>query len=272
MEKEMPPSTHERLLEIYKSFLVIGGMPEAVSAFLDTGSILECQKVHRDIVINFMDDFQKYDSPVPPDILKRVFDFAAHHVCSQVKSSSAVEGVSAYIFNESIDLLHRAGLIHPVRASSCDVIPLGSAGKETNRKLILFDTGVYLTHCGLDAASLMASQIFDEMNRGNIVEMEVGLELIKSSDSHTESDLYYWYRSGANAEVDYVIQAGGNILPIEVKASGKGSMQSLWSYLSSHALSPFGVRVSLENYGSYDDIRVCPVYSAHKIRNIFISS
>ena len=75
MEKEMPPSTHERLLEIYKSFLVIGGMPEAVSAFLDTGSILESQKVHRDIVMNFMDDFQKYDSPVPPDVLKRVFDF-----------------------------------------------------------------------------------------------------------------------------------------------------------------------------------------------------
>ena len=269
-ENEMPPSTHERLIEIYKSFLVIGGMPEAVSAFLDTGSILESQKVHRDIVMNFMDDFQKYDSPVPPDVLKRVFDFAAHHVCSQVKSSSAVEGVSAYIFDESIDLLHRAGLIHPVKASSCDVIPLGSTGKGTNKKLILFDTGVYLTHCGLDAASLMASQIFDEMNRGNIVEMEVGLELIKSSDSHTESDLYYWYRSGANAEVDYVIQAGGNILPIEVKASGKGSMQSLRSYLSSHTLSPFGVRVSLENYGSYDDIRVCPVYSAHKIRDISI--
>ena len=47
-------------------------------------------------------------------------------------------------------------------------------------------------------------------------------------------------------------------------------MQSLWSYLSSHTLSPFGIRVSLENYGSYDDIRVCPVYSAHKIRDISI--
>ena len=268
---EMPPNTHERLLEIYKSFLVIGGMPEAVSAFLNTGSILESQKVHRDIVMNFMDDFQKYDSPVPPDVLKRVFDFASHHVCSQIKSSSAVEGVSAYIFNESIDLLHRAGLIHPVKASSCDVIPLGSTGKEANKKLILFDTGVYLTHCGLDAASLISSQIFDEMNRGNIVEMAVGLELIKSADFHTQSDLHYWYRTGANAEVDYVTQAGENILPVEVKASGKGSMQSLRSYLSSHTLSPFGVRVSLENYGSYDDIRVCPVYAAHKIRDISIN-
>ena len=267
---EIPLSTHEHLLEIYKNFLVIGGMPEAVSAFLETGSILESQKVHRDIVMNFMDDFQKYDSPVPPDVLQRVFDFAAHHVCTQVKSSSAVEGVSAYMFDESIDLLHRAGLVHPVKASSCDVIPLGSAGKEANKKLLLFDTGVYLTHCGLDAAALMASQIFDEMNRGNIVEMEVGLELIKSSDSHAASDLYYWYRTGANAEVDYVTQVGGAILPVEVKASGKGSMQSLRSYLSSHTLSPFGIRVSLENYTTYENIRVYPVYAAHKIREASI--
>ena len=145
------------------------------------------------------------------------------------------------------------------------MIPLGAAGKETGKKLILFDTGVYLTHCGLDAAALMASQIFGEMNRGNIVEMEVGLELIKSSDHHAESNLYYWYRTGANAEIDYVIQSGGTILPIEVKASGKGSMQSLRSYLTSHALSPYGIRISLENYSSYENIRVFPVYAAHRI-------
>ena len=271
-KNEIPSSTHERLLEAYKNYLVIGGMPEAAAAFLNTGSILESQKVHRDIVMNFMDDFQKYDSPVPPDVLQRVFEFAAHHVCSQTKASSAVDGISAYIFDESIDLLHRAGLVHPVRASSCDVIPLGIASKETNKKLLLFDTGVYLTHCGLDAAALMASQIFDEMNRGSVVEMAVGLELIKSSDPHAESALYYWYRSGANAEIDYAIQAGGCILPVEVKASGKGSMQSLRSYLSSHSLSPFGIRVSLENYASYDNIRVCPVYAAHRIREISINT
>ncbi len=101
-ENEMPPSAHDRLLEIYRSFLVVGGMPEAVSAFLDTGSILESQKVHRDIVMNFMDDFQKYESPVPPDVLKRVFDFAAHHVCSQIKSSSALEGVGACIMDHTM--------------------------------------------------------------------------------------------------------------------------------------------------------------------------
>ena len=264
-ETKIEPAIHESLLEAYKTYLVVGGMPEAVKAFVNTGSILVSQRVHRDIVVNFMDDFSKYDSPIPPDILQRVFEFAAHNICSQVKASSAIQGISAYLFDESIDLLHRAGLIHPVRASSCDVIPLGTTGKDTNRKLLLFDTGVYLTHTGLDASALLASDVFSEMNRGSVVEMAVGLELIKASDSYAPSNLYYWYRSGANAEVDYVIQAGGSILPVEVKASGKGSMQSLRSYLSTHPLSPFGIRVSLENYSSYDQIRVYPVYAAHRI-------
>lgn len=264
--KLIDPAIHESLLEAYKTYLVVGGMPEAVTAYVNTGSILVSQRVHRDIIVSFMDDFQKYDSPIPPDILQKVFEYAAHNVCAQVKASSAVQGISAYLFDESIDLLRRAGLIHPVRASSCDVIPLGSTGKETNKKLLLFDTGVYLTHCGLDAASLLASEIFREMNRGSVVEMAVGLELMKASDPYAPSDLYYWYRSGANAEVDYVLQVGGSILPIEVKASGKGSMQSLRSYLSSHPLSPLGIRVSLENYSSYDQVLVYPVYAVHRIR------
>ena len=262
-----PDPAHTQLLETYKTYLIVGGMPEAVAAYIQTGSILVSQRVHRDIIGNFLDDFQKYDSPVPAEVLRSVFDFSAHHICSQIKASSAIQGISAYMFDESLDLLHRAGLIHPVRASTCDSLPLGAASKDTNRKLLLFDTGVYLTHCGLDASSLLASTAFDEMNRGSVVEMAVGLELIKADDSYRPSELYYWYRSGANAEVDYVIQAGDRILPVEVKASGKGSMQSLWSYLSSHPLSPFGIRASLENYGAYDNVRVYPVYAACLIRN-----
>ena len=105
--------------------------------------------------------------------------------------------------------------------------------------------------------------------KGILAEQIVAQELRVVLDRHYRDEQYFWVRNkkGANAEVDYVIQAGENLLPIEVKASGKGSMQSLRSYLSSHALSPFGVRISLENYGSYEDIRVYPVYAAHKIRN-----
>ena len=256
---------HGLLIEAYKEFLIVGGMPEAVRKYAETGSFLSCQDVHRDIVTNFKDDFNKYDSHVPSEIIRKVFDYAMHNVCSQTKATSAISGVSAYYFDESIRLLRRAGLVYPVKASPCDSIPFGSSEKEANKKLIVFDTGVYLTECGLDAGSILASDIFDEMNKGNVVEMQTGLELIKSSSPVKDVSLHYWYRSGANAETDYVINVGTNAVPIEVKASGKGSMQSMRSFLASHTNATYGIRVSLESFCHYENIIVYPVYAVSRI-------
>lgn len=255
---------HEKLLDAYKTFLIVGGMPEAAAEYIESGSFLSIQNIHRDILFNFRDDISKYNSDIPADILRQVFDYSLHHVCVQVRSSSAIQGVSYYYFEESIRLLRRAGLIHPVKASSCDVIPLGCSEKESNKKLLSFDTGIYLTACGLNAAEILSADVFEKMNKGNIVEMQTGLEMIKNTDPVQEAALYYWYRSGANAEVDYVIPKGDMIIPVEVKASGKGSMQSMFSYLETFPSVPFGIRVSLEDFSSYEKILVYPVYAVGK--------
>ena len=65
--------------------------------------------------------------------------------------------------------------------------------------------------------------------------------------------------------MDYVIQCDDGIIPIEVKASGKGSMQSMAAFLSAHPLSPYGIRASLENFTVYDKIHVFPVYAVYKL-------
>lgn len=258
-------AAHDRLIDLYKIFLVVGGMPEAVLTYSLTGSMLECQQIHRDIILNFKDDFNKYSRRVPTDVIRKVFEYAIHNVCGQTKASSAISGVSAYYFDECINLLRRAGLIYPVKASSCDVLPLGASDKETNKKLLLFDTGVYLTECSLDVGALLAANVFSDMNRGDVVEMQTGLEIVKNTSPYTEASLYYWYRNGANAEVDYVIACGRSIIPIEVKASGKGSMQSMHSFLKTHVASPYGIRVSLEKFETYENIHVYPVYAVGRI-------
>ena len=256
---------HNNLIDAYKTFLIVGGMPEAVADYYEKGSFLSCQNIHRDILFNFRDDIGKYDTDIPSDILRKVFDYAMHHVCSQVKVSSAIQGVSAYYFEESIKLLRRAGLVYPVHAASCDTLPLGSGMKNANQKLLVFDTGIYLTECGMDVKDLLSSDVFDGINKGSVVEMQTGLEMIKYSDPFHDAAVYYWYRSGANAEVDYVIQKRDSIIPIEVKASGKGSMQSIYSFLSTHPDTPYGIRVSMENFSTYGNINIYPVYSVHKL-------
>ena len=256
---------HDKMIQAYKTFLIVGGMPEAVAEYIDSKSILACQMIHRDILQSMIDDFDKYDRNVSADILRRVFEYAIHNVCSQTKASSAISGVSAYYFEESIRLLRRAGLVFPVKATTCDKLPLGASEKETNKKLIVFDTGIYLTECGLEANDILGAEVFDEMNKGDIVEMQTGLEIIKYSDAYSAASLYYWYRSGANAELDYVIQNRSGILPIEVKASKKGSMQSMYSFLDSFPEIPYGIRVSLEDFSQYDRIHVYPVYSIFRL-------
>jgi len=256
---------HEQLLDAYKTFLVVGGMPEAVSEYVVTGSLLACQQIHRDIILNFMDDFGKYSSSVPADIIRRVFDFAVQNVCCQTKSSSAVSGVSGYYFDETINLLRRAGLVYPVKASSCDSVPLGASEKETNKKLLIFDTGIYLTVCGLNTSQLLAASVFEDINKGDVVEMQTGLEIIKYTSPYAEASLHYWYRNGANAEIDYAIVKENRVFPVEVKSSGKGRMQSMYSFLEKHPSCEYGFRVSLENFSSYDRIRVYPVYAVSRL-------
>ena len=99
-----------------------------------------------------------------------------------------------------------------------------------------------------------------------IAELFVGLELVKSASCFQQQQLYYWHREAlnSNAEIDYLVQLNQEIVPVEVKAGTKGSMQSLFLFLSEKN-RPFGIRFSLENYSSYDNILVYPLYAVQEI-------
>ena len=108
------------------------------------------------------------------------------------------------------------------------------------------------------------------MNRGRLAELFAGLELAKAGDPWTEPQLFYWQREarGSNAEVDYLVQNGASILPVEVKSGTSGSMQSMHLFLREKR-APVGLRVSQENFAAYGDIRVLPLYLAGEWRRFF---
>jgi uncharacterized protein len=104
------------------------------------------------------------------------------------------------------------------------------------------------------------------VNKGNIAELFVGLELLKASSCYHQQDLYYWHRESlnSNAEVDYLIQKNQEIIPVEVKSGTKGSMQSLFLFLKEKNRL-YGIRFSLENFSSYGQIKSFPLYSVAEI-------
>jgi predicted AAA+ superfamily ATPase len=115
----------------------------------------------------------------------------------------------------------------------------------------------------------MLEDNFQIVNKGNIAELYVGLELLKNQSCYTKKDLYYWQRDAKNsqAEIDYVIQKNESILPIEVKAGTKGAMQSMHIFLTEKR-STLGIRVSLENFGKLDNIQIMPLYAINQIINL----
>jgi len=126
--------------------------------------------------------------------------------------------------------------------------------------------GIFQRLLGLNIAEVLLSVQFNMVNKGSLAELFVGLEMLKSGSCYEQQSLYYWQREAlnSNAEVDYLIQKGQNIIPVEVKAGTKGSMQSLFLFLKEKN-RPFGIRLSLENFAAYDQIRVFPLYAVSNL-------
>ncbi|MCK4923069.1 MAG: DUF4143 domain-containing protein, partial [Bacteroidales bacterium] len=98
--------------------------------------------------------------------------------------------------------------------------------------------------------------------KGGIAEQFIGLEILKNSSCYNQTELFYWHREAlnSNAEVDYLVQNKNEIVPIEVKAGSKGSMNSMFLFLKEKK-SNYGCRLSLENFAEYDNIKVYPLYA-----------
>jgi len=260
--KPLHDLVHNKLKTYLKKYLIIGGMPEAVHTYVSNGNLLDVQRVLDDLIISIQADFTKYKKRIPSERVKLVFDSLVHQVGMKYRYSENHSSLTAAQIKQVIDLLEMAGLVHPVTHSSSNGIPLGAEANLKKRKYLVFDTGIFQRILGLDAAAVIIEDDFKVVNKGNIAELFVGLELLKLKSCFEKTSLYYWHREEKNshAEVDYVIQKQNKIIPIEVKAGTKGTMQSMFLFLEEKKYEQ-GVRFSLENFSQYNKVWVYPLYA-----------
>lgn len=266
-QNPVSPILHEKMKLYLKKFFIIGGMPEAVNAYVQRKDLMEVQRILDDLVISIQADFSKYNKRISVNRIQSVFENVIQQVGSKFKYSSHYSEFNGIQVKQVIDLLELAGLVHSVTHSSCNGIPLGAESNMKKRKFLIFDTGIFQKILGLDVSSLLLNDEYQVINKGNIAELFVGLELIKTNSPYEKSPLYYWHRESksSQAEVDYVIQKGEQIIPIEVKSGTKGTMQSLHIFMAEKS-SNLGIRCSLENFGTMNNINILPLYAISHLR------
>jgi predicted AAA+ superfamily ATPase len=265
---------HEKLLERLKIFLICGGMPEAVSQYVRTGDLLGGELVLNDLLTTLKADFAKYHKRIPLLLLNEVFESVMRQTEGKFVYERAAPGTSAVQAKQALELLVMAGLAHPVTHTAGNGIPLGAEANVKYRRIIPCDTGLFLYALGLRHEILPAVD-FKAVNRGALAEIFVGLELLKNASCYAPQELYCWQRStgrsavGAengsslcrgNAQVDFLIQKGSAIVPIEVKSGTQGAMQSLRLFMKEKRIQK-GIRTSLENFSHNSDIDTYPLYA-----------
>ncbi len=257
---------HEKLLNILKKFMLLGGMPEVVSTYIKTKDLNVCGNVLDDLIISFNDDFAKYKKRIPAARVREVFNSAVNQTGSKFIYSKVTTGINHVQIKETLQLLIQAGLIYPVTHTSGNGMPLGADLNLKKQKMLLFDTGIFLRILNLDLNEFLLSNDFKIINTGNISELFVGLELIKQQSAYQKNNLYYWHRESksSNAEIDYLLVKENKVVPVEVKAGTKGAMQSMFIFLKEKK-ADYGIRVSNENFAKYENIQVFPLYAIENV-------
>lgn len=255
-EEPLTEKAHKDIVDQLRTFYLVGGMPAAVTEWVETHSFIEVAHTHTDIIQTYEDDFNKYKKRVSPNLLRQVLRSVALQAGNKFVYAQAVRDVHSSVVRDALHLLTLAGLIAPVTHTNGTGVPLGAEENSNYTKYLFFDLGVMLTMLDIPAADILLASDVDLVNKGGTSEVFAGLEMIKYRDCLQKPEMHYWENTakGSNAEVDYLRVRSGQVLPVEVKANTQGSMQSLWVFMRMRKLHD-AIRTSLKNFGqfNYDD-------------------
>lgn len=256
----LPQELHQALVAQFRSFLMVGGMPASVEAWVQTHDYLHCAEEQEDIQQTYYDDFSKYSERIDPTLLRNTLRSVVMQIGRKFVYSRVEGGYRADDVKLALTMLCDAGIVKPVQHSAGNGLPLGAEVNVKFRKFNYLDSGLLLRILDMDMGSaaeltnlILMGEADDLINKGPITEMVAGWEFIKYMSPRTEHDLYYWenFSDGCTAEVDYLLSQNMKVLPVEIKSGVTGKMKSLRLFMQKkHILK--AKRCSLENFGEIE--------------------
>lgn len=244
---DIPGPIHDQLRSHLRRFTAIGGMPEPLRAWLETGSVRESDIVKQALLATYEDDFAKYGPRVDVRRLTKVYRSLPRLAARRFKYVQVDRDERARDLAPALDLLCRARIASRVLRSAANGPPLAAEADERAFKLLFLDVGLALRALGLTLLDLESAADILLVNEGAVAEQLVGQHLLYGREPYEEPELHFWAREqrGAAAEVDFVITHGTAVIPIEVKAGKTGTLKSLHQFLTEKDRR-LGVRLNSE--------------------------
>jgi len=245
--QDVPAALHAELMRCVRQFLVVGGMPASVAALAQSGGVRESEAVRQSILSTYRDDFAKYGRRIDHRRLAKVFDKVPLLVGSKFMYSRVDRGERARELGKALEALCLARVVHRVRHTAANGIPLGAETSDRSFKVLFMDVGLLCRSYGLGVLDVESAEDVMLVNAGAICEQFVGQHLLHSGEPYDEPAAHCWMRqkSQSNAEIDYVISVGEHVVPVEVKAGKTGTLKSLHVFLREKGRS-FGLRFNAD--------------------------
>lgn len=253
----VPEPIGDKLTTFLRQYYITGGMPEVVSTWQKTNNIEEVERVQQNIINSYELDFAKHaptkDFPkltaiwrsIPEQLAKQNTKFIFSHVKKGWRSKD---------LEDALEWLIAAGLVYKVCKIEKPFIPLSSYADDTSFKLYMADIGILRKLSKLPYEVILDATPNYKEFKGSLTENYVLCELVKSVDE----TLYYW-SSGNTAEVDFILQSGSEIVPVEVKSERNVKARSLAEYRKKYT-PKYSVKTSMKNETNGEEVLNVPLY------------
>lgn len=261
-EQQIEEIFHNRLLEVYNNYLIIGGMPECVASWVKHKDPARISQIQRELIDVYENDFSKHNGKVNSGRILMVFRSIVAQLAKPNEKfmyGAVREGGRARDFEEAIKWLVSAGMLNRVYNVSKMEHPLSAFDKLDQFKLFVFDTGLLKHMAGIDNSAILLKA--DYPFKGPLTENYVLQQL------RGQFEVEPRYYSDKNSEIDFVLQNGTEIIPVEAKGGEDKSAPSFKRYIADHHPG-YALRFSKRGYRKDGEITNIPLYLAKKTKEL----
>lgn len=259
-----PCPVHGHMLALYRDYLMVGGMPEAVSSYSQEHDLRVVRKTQSNISTAYVADMAKYATVPDAEKVVACWDSIPAQLAKELDESkkfkwgAVASGARASRYASAVDWLVASGVVNRCNQVTDGVSPLKSFENPSSFKLYMADTGLLSCAYGARPVDLDGTDRRSARFRGALAENYVMQQLVSSGITP-----YYW-GVASRGEVEFVIADEGTVVPVEVKSKSHVRSRSAISFAEKYGTGEV-VRVSAKNFGHEADIRSVPLYAAHLI-------